>query len=1115
MYTKDELRSIFQQPYNHEAWKTIVNDFFHVDLRPTPQDLGMDDGNHGYFLGKADTDLGLTIGFFYYRVHNGSVLRKRVGLRKLVKPFLDYQVEATIVVFQDDSHWRLSFISDYNHHTTAPKRFTYVFGESTQYYNTPVDRLYKLKDKPFSLANLHDTFSVEALSDEFFDEYKEQYEKFCGYLYAHRSNATQFGPEFAKWDEKLLRNYVKKMMGRLVFLQFVQKKGWLGNGANYLQNLFKSYPNQDDFLDEVLEPLFFGVFNTPPADRHSIFELEGWNLSLLTEWKDVPFLSGGLFDRDKLDEPNSKFPKEYFEGLFVFFSNYNFTIDENDPNDAEIGVDPEMLGKIFENLLEDNKDKGAYYTPKEIVHYMSCESIIQYLKSHTDEHLHADIEALVNHNEISEGSLLREGKVAKEISQLLKDVKVCDPAIGSGAFPMGVLNVIYNCRRALHEANSTEEINTVGIKKQIIQNNIYGVDIEQGAVDIARLRFWLALLVDAKEKETLPNLNYKIMRGNSLITTFDGQYINLDDSQSHIGIAEIKNKKTKLKVLQNEYYGLVGDIKLEKEVEIKKTILDIIALQIGTEIRIWQHQHAEDGTLTGFETFTELKSKLPEEKQRVMEKGAIIRQRLEDMAISLYDRASTPLDFFDWHIMFSDVFENKGGFDIVIGNPPYIKEYTNRYAFDGFREFSPYYIGKMDLWYGFTCHGIDWLTSDGVLSFIAQNNWTTSSGAKLLRDKIVEDTRILKMVDFNDYMVFGESASIQTMIMIFQKDAKNDNYVLDYRKLNSKSTKQGMLEILRCEGNHQYISPVFSKNHFRNNFITFSSNEPILNKIAQQVERLREYEIAQGIVFPQDFLNKKGQQKLGKYSVGDGIFGLTETELENLNLNKNELSLIKPYYTTDQIHKYYTYEGRNTLWLIYTGSTYKDPQSLNAYPNIKEHLDRFLPIFTSDNKPYGLHRSRNESFFKGEKIISLRKCVGHPCFSYSDFDCYFTQTFNSIKTIRWDNIFLTGLLNSKLVEFWLRHKGKMQGENFQIDKEPLTQIPLPYPIPEKYISQIKKHVNTIITAKKHNADAITTIEENCIDYLIYRLYNLTYDEVLMIDPISNITREEYESYNIN
>ena len=443
---------------------------------------------------------------------------------------------------------------------------------------------------------------------------------------------------------------------------------------------------------------------------------------------------------------------------------------------------------------------------------------------------------------------------------------------------------------------------------------------------------------------------------------------------------------------------------------------------------------------------------------------------------------------------------SKEGFDIVIGNPPYVKEYVNRHAFDGFRETSPYYMGKMDLWYGFACHGIDLLCQSGHLCFIAQNNWTTSAGAKKMRNKIVEDACILQMIDFNTYMVF-ENADIQTMIMLFEKNQTADNYGLDYRIMTEDATKEDMLALLNRQiCRNTYRIQKFSRTNYANKLFTFSENDVIFEKISENKVFLQDDEIAQGIVFPQDFLDKKGAAKLeNRLPIGSGIFGLSNDEKDKLNLSDNEKSIIKPYFTTEQIGRYYTIPS-NSKWLIYTDSSFKRANSMDDYPHIKAHLDQFIDIFTSDNKPYGLHRSRKEKFFQGEKIISLRKCVERPCFSYSDFDCYVTQTFFSIKTTRWNMKFLTGVLNSKLVAFWLRHKGKMQGSNYQVDKEPLQGIPLPL-IDLSLQQPIIDLVDAILTKKKQSPQADILDLENTIDYHVYNLYGLSDNEIKIVEGV--------------
>ena len=505
VYTLNSLRSLFQSSFNLTQWYSFLQYFFNAsELKEKPERIIDNTSDEGYYLGNINTTDSYRIGLFHYNIRQGSVANKRVGLRNLVKSFINPtwgEFDAALVVFDSGDHWRLSFICDIKGEATSPKRYTYVFGSDDLLYRTPIERFNFLKKRGISFENLKIAFSVEALSDEFFDKYREQHADFIQYVTGKR-----FVKVGNKWEEKVLgepdtalmqafnhnekkiRDYVKKMMGRITFLHFLQRKSWMCGDLNYMQNMFEKSPYKNDYLDSVLEPLFFGILNTKPAEREALFAEYGWDKSLLAEWKDIPYLNGGLFERDEEDEPESRFPADYFKRLFQFFSEYNFTIDENDPNDAEVGVDPEMLGKIFENLLEDNKDKGAFYTPKEIVRYMCQESLIAYLETNTS----------VAKDKIRQFVLSPEDGVMDipenkrpKILAALEEVKICDPAIGSGAFPMGLLNELLHCREVL----SGEHYDRSDIKKSIIQNNIYGVDIEKGAVDIARLRFWLAIAI--------------------------------------------------------------------------------------------------------------------------------------------------------------------------------------------------------------------------------------------------------------------------------------------------------------------------------------------------------------------------------------------------------------------------------------------------------------------------------------------------------------------------------------------------------------------------------------------------------------------------------------------
>lgn len=1110
--TSEDLKYKLSAKFDFEQWKGILFEMFpKVDFFTQSSQISHNLIKSGGQVGTVRLDDGRSLAVYKFEVQDNVLIsRNRKGLREITARNIDLSVIHGVLAFyysETLADYRLTYIAkqtflnedgELKISETAPKRYTFLLGENES-CRTASDRLYELisKKKKGSvyLADVTEAFSVERLNKDFFAGYKAQYLKFLNLLS----------------DIKEHRDYVKKLLGRLVFLQFLQKKGWMGvpasndgwNGGDkkYLSHLIDKYPNNDRLLSDVLELLFFKTLNEK-RDGDIADAILGENIR-------IPYLNGGLFDKDDIDDLDIDFPYSFFKDLMNFFEQYNFTIDENDPDDSEVGIDPEMLGHIFENLLEDNKDKGAFYTPKEIVQYMCQQSVIQYLKTHEPNEQYTEaIEQLINCGIVQ--PVLHPQSVASRFMQLLKNVKVCDPAIGSGAFPMGVLYVLYY---AIHHLQSFAEPNksfdSTGTKREIIQNNIFGVDIEQGAVDIARLRFWLALVVDAEEPEALPNLDYKIACGNSQIYRYSldmpiadvfEEYNQIQKAKAQkenvkwekftldkykelvVGYTEEHNDKKGLKAKINEIKTCFkttlakGDIKKRQLIERKVNDYEAIPMFGESLAKV---------DPTGYSKAKKELNKLKEKESEIL-----TNKKFQNS--------------FEWRFEYPQLLNGKGdfiGFDIIIANPPYIKEgRMSKNFFEPYKD-SPYYKGKMDIWYLFACNGLDLLNSNGVLCFIATNNWTTSFGASKLRDKVIKETRICNIVDFGAVMMF-ESASIQTMVMMFQKDKVTDDYTLDYRRLTaSKATEKEAIAILYKSQNDYVMAecyaPIIRRTNLYGKNITFSPNSDVLGMISNHpnVIYLNNHEIAQGIVFPQDTLNKQNKQKLGsKFYVNQGIFVLTNSELTALDLNSHEQSLIKPYYTNENVERY-SVKRDNKFWTIYTDSSYKKADSLNDYPSIKAHLDRFLSIFTSDNRPYGLHRAREERFFMNHKVLAVRKSVGHPIFSYCDFDCYVSQTFNMIQTDRINLKFLTGLLNSKLIEFWLKNKGKMQGANYQLDKEPLQQIPIA--VPSNDVQEIiAKLVDMIILLNSTEERASELVQnsyissefEKLIDGCIYEIY---------------------------
>ena len=1136
----NNLKKLLSLKFDLNIWNNLLNQLFpKVELFTSPAKVTDSSVKTGGHIGNIRLDDGRSLAIFSFEViDNILIARNRKGLREIAAKYIDQSLIHGALVFyysanQDD--YRLTFIAkqtffnekgELEKKETAPKRYTFLLGPNEP-CTTAAKRLLELFDKKTKgsiyLTDVTDAFSVERLNKEFFNGYKAQYKKFVETLSNTKSH----------------RDYVKKLLGRLVFLQFLQKKGWMGVPASnakweggdkeYLLHLIERNKGNNSLLSHVLEPLFFKTLNEPRTNDLADCIL-GENIK-------IPYLNGGLFEEDELDKMRIDFSYDFFKELIHFFSQYNFTIDENDPDDSEVGIDPEMLGHIFENLLEDNKDKGAFYTPKEIVQYMSCQSIIQYLKTYiTEEQYASAIDTLVNTFQAE--PILQNKEIASRLTTLLQNVKVCDPAIGSGAFPMGVMNVLFHTRHTLHPfADKNGSWNAAQVKREIIQNNIFGVDIEQGAVDIARLRFWLALVVDADSPQPLPNLDYKITCGNSQIYRYslDMSIADVFEEYNRIGKENaLKNNLLWEDFTLYSYKRLVEDYTnehdnkeaLRKKIkEIKDCFKNTLAIGDIKRRKAIEKKIAEYEQISLFGT-----RRADEDKLGYLSAKNVLKQlqlKESEILTNLKYRNS-----FEWRFEYPQLLDDKGafiGFDIIIANPPYIKEgRMSKTFFEPYKD-SPYYKGKMDIWYIFACNGLDLLNPNGVLCFIATNNWVTSFGASKLRDKVIKETRICNIVDFGAVMMF-ESASIQTMIMMFQKDKVTDDYTFDYRRLTAyKATEKEAIAILepsyKTYDQAECYSPTVRRANFYGKNITFSQSDDILDKIYNVNNNifLFEEELTNGIHPHYDFINKKLSEKYG-FPIGDGIFGLSKSEIDGLELSEDEMKLIKPYYnSSDNVARYTV--GATDLSIIYTPSTFKNPHSMDSYPHLKAHLDKYKDVISSDNKPYGLHRARVESFFIGEKIVALRKCAGKPVFAYANGLNYMSATFYVIKTNRVNMKYLTGLLNSKLIEFWLKNKGKMQGTNYQLDKEPLQQIPIAVPAVniQELIATLVDYIILICSTKDSlselvSNETIATFFEKIIDGCVYELYfedhmkeqeiNIIDSALELIKPITHLSSDK-------
>ena len=856
---------------------------------------------------------------------------------------------------------------------------------------------------------LWDIFSKESVLKGSFDRYVDSSK--------NKRGTSQVDGEFLKeietWREKLAKNIarrntslsvdhlnfcVQKTIDRILFLRICEDRGIESYGK--LKNI-SGNPNVYQKLLDAFE------------DANAKYNSGIFDFSEGTITKELSI------DDDVL--------QQIISNLYYPISPYDFSVLS-----VEIlgNVYEEFLGKIIrltpahiakiEEKPEVKIAGGVFYTPEFVVEYI--------IKNTLDPKI--------------------DGKTPQEIEK----IRILDPACGSGTFLLRAYSYLLDYhldyyrknpkkyKKEIYEFKENQWFLTTEIRKKILLNNIFGVDIDHQAVELTKLGLHLKVLENETEEtvnqqlklfqeRALPDLGNNIKCGNSLVNS----------SYS------IKNKTSNHEKL------------------FKINPFD------------W------DDKENGF--------------------GAII---------------------------------NEGGFDIIIGNPPYVKEDVRNEIFEFVKstDLKKYYQGKMDYWHFFTGKSLDLLKEDGLHSFIAQNNWNTSSGASILRNKILEDSRIITFFDFNEFRVF-KKASIQTMIFVLKKMKEpGKTYKTNYYKITSKNISKEQISnytynvhAINVMGEGDAVSNFllgevsgievesFSAEIIPNKLINKTINfvnsqvDEVLEKISsKRNQKLRDTEIGNGIDVLQDFVSKKHLGKLsGKIKKGDGVFVLNKSELNNLKFNKIEMEKIKPYYTSENLEKFYG-SPKNNYWIIYADTEVRT--NIEKFPTIKHHLDQFKPILTSAFKPYGLHRPREQRFFEGEKLFSLRKTM-MPSFTFTDFPCYVTRAFLILKPEDIDLKYLVGVLNSELSYFMFYFTGKKQGEQLQIDKEPLLNFPIHVPENKNENDLSKKiieSVDLILEAKKElktiRLEQERKILEKKIQFLekevngyVYGMYDLSEDDI--------------------
>lgn len=1154
MSKKQEIfENVLKNKYVHEEFVGFTREFLNDIQLVAPNTYNKEYSNFSFYvagyyhIGNYKTDDGDVIAVLSVNLNRGeTVERARSMQRNFVKTLIERNgCAGAIVAFytsEEPEKWRLSFIRmDYefskgkvDQKLTPAKRYSYLVGEKEP-CTTALQRLFPIFDEDNERPNIdeiEDAFSVEKVTKEFFDKYVEKYHDLREYLESNEDFVVESQTRGFSSEQ-----FAKKLLGQIVFLYFIQKKGWLGvkaipvvltekeyNSAFYAKGaksreivpkvyqkveedkykinvaVLRAISDEDEailatcvkgepwgtgprdfmrqifngckdagknFFDDYLEPLFYTGLNLN----------RGENGFYAPFHRRIPFLNGGLFEQlDNYDWEHNDFniPNEIFsnvdvkgrdaDGILDIFDRYNFTMNEDEPMEREVAIDPEMLGKVFENLLDitDRKSKGAFYTPREIVHYMCQETLIKYLQEKTgisekavsdfimygDFFKDEDTEKTKKifdangkyHYEIDPDkelyiseeiySLKKNVNRLDELDELLKNVKVADLAVGSGAFPLGMLNEIVKARETLTAymsigMNNFQKKSFIAygrklydLKINTIKNCIFACDIEPSAVDIAKLRLWLSIVIDDEISEgntngefdahskprQLPNLDCNIICGNSLIDEFEGNKL---ITQSAI----LKNDAG----YQYSIFNVVGvDALIERLVELQDKLFFIK-----------DHNEKEEIKAQIQEIYTQI----------VMEQIGNDAKLVHDYYEALR-QPSRP--FILWQLYFPRVYRDNGGFDIVIGNPPYIKERDNSDVFGPVNNTSfgkKYHQGKMDYWYYFLHRAIELTTKDGHISFITPRYWINGSGASNLIKRIKEELSFDVIVDIGKLKVFDNVVGLH---MISQYSKKQHEEFI-YKKLENslvdlvKTTDTDNLKV-KILNNSEAISDSYEV--VLEKRVGYENTVP-LGDIA---------DISQGVVEASDRISNRMYKKNPREDmfVGKGIFVLSQNEVDELGLTDEEKRLLVPYIDGNEMSRYtLAKEAKN--WLIYSDKDVKELiENDSRYSRIKSHLDYMADYITSSNKPYGIHRPRKRLYFESPKIIMPSMFAENSFVIDYDNKYYVGMSFQCIvlKTREYLLEYILAVLNSSIANEWYYSYGKKRGAGVDIGVDKIRTFPI-------------------------------------------------------------------------
>ncbi|TVR18396.1 MAG: type II restriction endonuclease [Anaerolineaceae bacterium] len=964
-----------------------------------------------------------------------------------------------------------------------------------------------------------DAFSVTRVTNKFYREYRDYFHRAQDVVVEWNKGIA----EFQNSDQRdKLHAFVQRLMGRLMFLYFLQRKGWLGDRKDFLTWQYRQMVNRhagelsDEssyYYREVLEPLFFETLNRKRPDD--------W-----TQWKvKIPYLNGGLFDKSRDPEgvitlPDSLFDPNSNTGLLAFFNRYNFTITDDAPMEQDVAVDPEMLGKVFENMLEeeDRGQSGSFYTPRTIVSYMCQEALAGYLEesagiSREETRRHFDPDDDITFTPEQAGS----------VSDALDTLTVLDPAVGSGSFLIGMLNEIITLRHkvaaALNQTVTPELI--AAWKEAIIRDTLYGVDIKPGAIEIAQLRLWLSLVVNQTmaDAKPLPNLDYKLMAGNSLIETIDGEPILSESARQMLNSAakplqpklfdmsDAGDEKRKLEDLRNEYFHatpeertqLAADIRFQERRIIEAGLNDMLDTARQRIKALEQKYSIKDAAWRKADA-----KKYADLLARVERLNAIKRDLWSDEAT---------LPFFLYRLHFNDVFANKGGFDVVVANPPYVRQELIRDQKPDLQASYPdVYAGTADLFVYFFSRALNLLRANGHLSFITPNKFMRANYGKKLRGFLAKKARLHTLIDFGDLPIFD--ATTYPMITIASKSALTLN-----PSPNRANAPGERLDSPLPVPQERSGEGAGGEGKIKVLEITALDESETLHAAAERAYSLPQSTLGEDgwqLSAPEiralmDKLKASGKP-LGEYVDGAIYYGIKTGLNEAFIIDEakraeliaddpKSAEVIKPYLRGRDVKRWNVQPAG--LYIIFT----RRGINIEEYPAIKAHLEQFRADLTpkqSSSDKRGRKPGRYKWYeiqddiayyaeFEKPKILSAR-FMESPLFGF-DGDSHYT---NDACYLFPGNLFVLALLNSPIGWFFItRIATLMQNRYYQIHIQYLEQIPIP-DAPDDLRGKIAALAQGCLDAAKDDPDALPALEAE-LNQLVYQAYGLDADDIRVIE----------------